>query len=316
MADFAQKNDLDLRFGGSTLGDFGYFYDVELPWIFKCINSIRKNQVCPPGDSVEPAAHQFKVEDEKIYMRNTDNDGWVLLMDLATRGGVLELGEEILITSGILNEGESVLKNTDLATDSLKGGKIAVYNSSGYIDGTLRTADIPASDATAQQKVGKVVVYDSNGKVPGAVMQSDLATDSVMGGKVAVYNQDGVLPANITGSAASMGGKRVNAAGIEDGQVLAFDEATNTWLPSDRFAGVGQGKTLALMDYKGAIGSYNGGAATQLDMPVGTLLPSSTYAVGEVALTNQLPTGTALICVGAGTTPATIPALSEEEEET
>jgi hypothetical protein len=227
------------------------------------------------------------VEDEKIYIRNTDNDAWVLLMDLDTRGGVLELGEEILTTSGIIQEGETLLKDSD----------------------------IPAAGATAQQKVGKLVVYDSNGDVPGAVMESDLATDSVRGGKVAVYNQDGVLPANITGSAASVAGKRINAAGIEDGQTLAFDAATNTWIPSDRFAGVGQGKTLALMDYKGAIGSYNGGALTQLDMPVGTLLPDSTYAVGEVALTNQLPTGMALVCVAAGDTPSEIPSLVEEEEE-
>jgi hypothetical protein len=295
------------------LGDFGDFYDVELPYIYKCLNALRKNQVSPAGESVEPAPTMWKVEDNKIYMRNSDNTDWVMLMDLVNRGGVLQLGEAILVTSGILNEGETVLKNTDLEDGVTKAGRIAVYNNEGYITGTLRTVDIPASDATAEQKVGKVVAYDSAGNVPGAVMRTDLATDSVKSGKVAVYNEDGVLPANIAGSAASVGGKRVNAAGLEDGQVLAFDEATNTWIPSDRFAGVGQGKTLALMDYKGPIGSYNGGAMTQLDMPVGTLLPSVSYAKGEIALTNQLPTGMALVCVSAGATPSEIPSLTEVE---
>lgn len=285
MADLQQKYDLDLRFGGSTLGDFSYFYDVEIPHIYKCLNALRKNQVSPAGESVEPAPTQWKVEDNKIYMRNSDNTKWVMLMDLANRGGVLQLGEDILVTSGILDEGETVLKNTDLEDNVTKAGRIAVYNNEGYITGTLRTVDVAASDATAEQRAGKL----------------------------AAYNEDGVLPGNITGSAAGMGGKRINAAGLEDGQVLAFDEATNTWIPSDRFAGVGQGKTLALMDYKGPIGSYNGGAMTQLDMPVGTLLPSVSYAKGEIALTNQLPTGMALVCVSAGATPSEIPSLTEVE---
>lgn len=285
MADLQQKYDLDLRFGGSTLGDFAYFYDVELPYIYKCLNALRKNQVSPAGGSVEPAPTMWKVEDNKIYMRNSDNTEWVMLMDLANRGGVLQLGEDILVTSGILDEGETILKNTDLEDNVTKAGRIAVYNNEGYITGTLRTVDVAASDATAEQRAGKL----------------------------AAYNEDGVLPGNITGSAAGMGGKRINAAGLEDGQVLAFDEATNTWIPSDRFAGVGQGKTLALMDYKGPIGSYNGGAMTRLDMPVGTLLPSVSYAKGEIALTNQLPTGMALVCVSAGATPSEIPSLTEVE---
>lgn len=286
MADLQQKYDLDLRFGGSTLGDFSYFYDVEIPYIYKCLNALRKNQVSPAGESVEPAPTQWKVEDNKIYMRNSNNTEWVMLMDLANRGGVLQLGEAILVTSGILNEGETVLKNTNLEDGVTKAGKIAVYNNEGYITDTLRNVDVASPDSTAEQRAGKL----------------------------AAYNEDGVLPGNITGSAAGMGGKRINAAGLEDGQVLAFDEATNTWIPSDRFAGVGQGKTLALMDYKGPIGSYNGGAMTQLDMPVGTLLPSVSYAKGEIALTNQLPTGMALVCVSAGATPSEIPSLAQEEE--
>lgn len=320
MADFEQKNDLDLRFGGSTLGDFGYFYDVELPWIFKCINAIRKNQVCPPGTSVEPAAHMFKVEDNKIYMRNTDNNEWVLLMDLANRGGVLELGEDILVESGLKEAGEVLLTDSDIPADGAtllqKAGKLVVYDNTGHTPDALhRDTDLPPAKATAEQRAGKVVLYDSSGNVPGVLLPSDKAGDTAetRANKLAVYNEDGVLPGNITGSAASLGGKRVNVSDLEDGQTLAFDETTNTWLPSDRFAGVGQGKTLVLMDHKGAIGSYNGGATKELDIPVGTLLPSSTYAVGEVALTKQLPTGMALVCVGAGSTPASIPAFGGGE---
>jgi hypothetical protein len=272
MADLQQKYDLDLRFGGSTLGDFGYFYDVELPYIYKCLNSLRKNQVSPAGESVEPAPNQVKIEDGRIYVRDEENQGWIFLFDQAYGGG-------------LRNEGETLLKDTDAA------------------DG-----DSPAAD-----RAGKIVLYDSEGHLPNALMTSDLATDEVKAGKIAVYNENGVLPANISGSANKLAGKTVDLGSVQDGQVIAYNVATNTWIPTDRFAGVGQGKTLGLVDYKGVIGTYNGGAVTMVDTPLGTLLPDVTYAVGEVARTNQLPSDVMLVCVSAGTTPSEIPSLTEVE---
>lgn len=237
MADFQQKNDLDLRFGGSTLGDFGYFYDVELPWLYACINSIRRNKVCPDSEAVEPAADQIKVEDSKLYVRNASNSAWVFMFDIAYGGGIRAEGETVLTTA-------------------------------------------------------------------------DLATASSMANKVAVYNEDGVLPASITGSAASIAGKRVDASGIQDGQIICYDVGTNTWKPTDKFSGVGSGKSLVLQDSLGVLSSYNGGATTRVDMPVRSLLPDTTYAVGDIANTNQLASNVMLVCVGAGTTPATIPDLT------
>lgn len=124
MADFEQKFDLDLRFGGSTLGDFGYFYDVELPYIYKCLNSLRRNQQSPTGETVAPAPNMWKVEDGHIYIRNEENTDWVLMLDQAYRGGLYA-------------QGESLLKNTDLATENSKANKVAVYDSSGNIPSNI-----------------------------------------------------------------------------------------------------------------------------------------------------------------------------------
>ena len=242
MADFAQKNDLDLRFGGSTLGDFGYFYDVELPYIYKCLNSLRRNQVSPVGESLEPAAHMFKVEDEKLYIRDSDNQSWIFLLDLAYRGGLFE-------------RGQSLIKNTDLAGN------------------------------TAETRAGKIAKYDDNGQ----------------------------LPADITGSAASLVGHRVDITGIEDGQTLVYSSATGTWIPADRSSAVGEGKTLTIRDNLGVIGTYNGGSTTEVEIPVSGLLPNTTYSYGSIAYTSQLATNVGLICVQAGTTPATIPTLADQD---
>lgn len=265
MADFQQKNDLDLRFGGSTLGDFGSFYDVELPWLYACINSIRRNKVCPDSEAVEPVADQFKVEDGKIYIRSNTNSSWIFLFEQAYGGGLHGVDE-------------TVLTDSDLATISVKANKIAVY--------------------------------DGNGKIDGALYEEDKATQQSMANKLAVYDIDGNLPSNITGSAASIAGKRVEVSGIQDGQIICYDEGTNTWRPTDKFSGVGTGKSLVFQDSLGVLASYNGGATTTVDAPIRGLLPDTLYSVGDIANTNQLASNIMLVCVNSGTTPATIPALT------
>lgn len=242
MADFEQKNDLDLRFGGSTLGDFGYFYDVELPYIYKCLNALRRNQVSPAGESVEPAAHMFKVEDDKLYIRDTDNQSWIFLLDLAYRGGLYE-------------QGQSLLKNTDLAGN------------------------------TAEARAGKVATYDT----------------------------DGNLPADVTGSARKLVGKSIDIANIEDGQVLVYSSVDDKWIPGAASAGVGEGKTLTIHATNGTLGSYNGGVTTAVEIPVSVLLPNTNYTYGMVVQSTSLPTNVSLVCVQAGTTGATIGELGDQE---
>ena len=238
MADLQQKFDLDLRFGGSTLGDFGYFYDVELPYIYKCLNALRKNQVSPAGESVEPAPNQIKVEDSKLYVRSEDNSSWVFMFNIAYGGGIRQ-------------EGQTLLNNDDLAGNTLESRK----------------------------------------------------------GKIAVYDEDGNLPGNILGSANSMAGYRVDTSGLQDGQIMAFNAGANKWEPTDKFSGVGAGKSIAFEDNKGVIVSYNGGTTTEVDMPVQALLPNTLYNVGDVAKTRQIATSSMLVCVQQGTTPAAIPNL-------
>lgn len=241
MADFQQKNDLDLRFGGSTLGDFAYFYDVELPYIYKCLNALRRNEVSPAGENVGPARHMFKVEDDKLYIRDTDNQSWIFLLDLAYRGGLYE-------------QGQSLIKNTDLAGN------------------------------TAEARAGKVATYDS----------------------------DGNLPADVTGSARKLVGKSIDVSGIEDGQVLVYSSVDDKWIPGAASAGVGEGKTLTIRATNGTLGNYNGGATTAVDVPVSALLPNTTYTYGMMAYSSKLATNVALVCVQTGTT-GEIGNLSDQE---
>lgn len=239
MADLQQKYDLDLRFGGSTLGDFAYFYDVELPYLYNCLNALRKNQVSPAGDNVEPAPNQFKVDDGGIFVRDADNQSWIFLMSQAYKGGFLA-------------QGETMLKSTDK----------------------------PASSSVAD-RANKLAVYDAYGN----------------------------LPCNIDGSANAIAGHGVDANGVQDGQVLSYNAGLGKWEPTDKFSGVGSGKSLALVDSHGVIASYNGGATVSADVPVRALLPDTGYNVGDVANTNQLSSSMMLVCVHAGTTPASLPSL-------
>lgn len=280
MADFEQKNDLDLRYGGSTLGDFGYFYDVELPWLFACINSIRRNQAHPAGQSVEPVPYQIKIEDNKVFIRNENNSDWVFMFDVSFGGGLRQEGQKVLTT------GEMKIENNKFyIKNATTGDWVFMF-------------DVAFGGGIRQEGQEVLTTGDKAG-----------STTELRKNKLAVYDEDGNIPASITGSAGSIAGKRVDLAGIVDGQIIAYSEGLNKWIPTDKFSGLGMAKYITFLDAKGAAGSYNGDSTTTLDFPIKALLPNTTYQYGEIANTRLVGTNISLVCVQSGTTPATITAL-------
>jgi hypothetical protein len=184
----------------------------------------------------------FKVEDNKLYIRDTDNQTWIFLLDLAYRGGLYE-------------QGQSLIKNTDLAGN------------------------------TAETRAGKVATYDT----------------------------DGNLPADVTGSARKLVGKSIDVSGIEDGQTIVYSSADDKWIPGATSAGVGAGKTLTIHANNGTLGSYNGGVTTTVEIPISVLMPSTTYRYGTVVQTNLLDNNASLVCVQPGTTGSTIGELGDQD---
>lgn len=233
MADFEPIGDLDYRRGGDTLSDLGEKYDTEIPWIFECINSIRRNKT---GGSVGVVPDQIVIQDNKLYVVNSN-------------GGLTLLGN-ISFGLGIVEEGRTVLTDDDVST--------------------------VAADGTGQA------------------------------GKIVTLNADGLIPFGTTQGAAKLAGKRIDISTVEDGQVLVYREATNTFVGEQKGT-VGAGKVLTISVDGEPIATYDGSAVTTIDLPLNLLGRNKAYNVGDRVRTAAIPSYYELECVTAGTTAATEP---------
>lgn len=232
MADFEPKGDLDYRRGGDTLSDLGEKYDTEIPWIFQCINSIRRNELGSAG----AVPNQIVIRDGKLYAVNENSE----LVQIGT----------IAYGLGMIQPGQEVLTNEDIST--------------------------VAQDGTGQA------------------------------GKIVTLNADGLIPFGTTQGAAKLAGKRIDISTVEDGQVLVYREATNTFVGEQKGT-IGAGKVLTISVDGEPIATYDGSAVTTIDLPFNLLGRNKTYAVGDRVRTAAIPSYFELECVTAGTTAATEP---------
>ena len=300
MADFAQRNDLDLRFGGSTLGDFAYFYDVELPWLYKCINSIRRNQATPAGENIGPVPYQIKIEDDKLYVRNSENLDWVLLFDIAYRGGLYE-------------SGENLLKNTDLAGDTVenRANKIAVYDSSGNIPSNITGSAAKLADkrvVISGIEDGQTISYSAatNSWIPAdrfsSVGEGKTLTLRDSLGIIGQYNGGTAVEVDIP-----ISGLLPDTAYSYGSMAYTSQLATNVALICVQ-AGTTPNQIPTLSDQD----LYTIGTAKFQRvsiLPRNILLRNQAVTIGEIRFTDKIPSNYYLECTTAGATADTFPSF-------
>ena len=108
------------------------------------------------------------------------------------------------------------------------------------------------------------------GDAPDYILKTNIAAGSLGEivttlGKLVAVDADGLLPVNIRGNAGKLAGVNVAVTNPEDGQVLAYRVASNTWTNEAR-AVVGEGKTLAIYDGDTLLGEYSGGKTVTIDL--------------------------------------------------
>lgn len=254
MSDLVPRYELDYRLGGSTIDEWGLGYIDNQVQLFKVLNALRENSPVP---DVEPTAYEIKVEDDNIYIRNSDNTEWIKLMKVADNGGFKsdKIGKQ---TAGS-TEAKPVtgVNNYDTYMDLDKG------ELSYWLDGSwhvLLTLDVT-----------KMTGYDNLIKKDEDVVSPANTTDIVTNAQKLVQTDDnGNLPVNITGNAAKIAGAKIDAANIKDGQILAYDSATNSFKNVDKST-VGTGRSLILMNGNTLLATYNGGEVVDVD--IGKIIP-------------------------------------------
>ena len=158
----------------------------------------------------------------------------------------------------------------------------------------------------------------------------DIATVTGQSGKLLLTNANGLLDADITGNAAKVAGKTVVTTDIQDGQVLTYRSATNTFVNEAKGA-VGSGKLLTVKDGTNMVGTYSGEAEKTIDLGTTAsidahnisesahssllhlLQRSTAYAVGDIAHSVNIPSWSCLECITAGTTASTEPTMPTVE---
>ena len=248
MAKLTEKNILDYRIGGDTLNDFALKYMAEIPRIYQFLNNIRTHDSVGT-EQVEPEAYQFKIEDDKFYIRNKANDAWVYIMDVAKNGGFHDDSFGTQRAGAIADRPSAGNSTGDVYWDTDNGRVYMWQSDAWHLILSLHIDDLIGHDD---------VLTKSDLSVPET---GALATAP---NKLVPLNANGVLPVNVSGNAGQLAGVNVQINKLQDGQVLTFRTASNVWRNEDKGV-VGAGKALAIKDGDTLLAEFSGDEAVDFD---------------------------------------------------
>lgn len=249
MAKFTEKNVIDFRFGGDHVDDFALKYMSEIPRIYQFLNNIRTHD-SNGTEQVEPEPYQFKVEDDKLYIRNKANDAWLYLFDVAKNGGMRSDTFGKQSAGSIASRPTTGNASGDVYWDTDNGRVYMWQSDSWHLILSLHAEDLVGYDK---------VLTKSDLSVPET---GALATTP---NKLVPLNANGVLPVNVSGNAGQLAGVNVEINRLQDGQVLTFRTVSNVWRNEDKGT-VGAGKALALKDGATLLGEFSGDKAVSVDV--------------------------------------------------
>ena len=294
MARLEEANPLDYRQGGDTIDDFAQKYMKEIGRIYQFLNNLREHN-STGANQVEPAPYQLRCEDGKLYIRNEENTEWLYLFDVVYRMGVSDNATAKIITTDNVTSTTEALKlvQTDsdgkIATDTLGNATTATALQEArqitIADYAEKNSSTPISfDGSKDITILLPKKIDGEfsgsfegdfhgkftGDAPDYILKTNIAAGSLGEivttlGKLVAVDADGLLPVNIRGNAGKLAGVNVAVTNPEDGQVLAYRVASNTWTNEAR-AVVGEGKTLAIYDGDTLLGEYSGGKTVTIDL--------------------------------------------------
>lgn len=310
MARYEPQNLLAYRVNGDTLDAFGMKYNQALLRIFQFLNDEREHRTTGT-ETVEPQPGQLKVEDDKLYIRDSANEAWVLLGKIASHLGLTPSDVGAVANTGKLG--------------AFKGGASADIPSTATEGDFYWCTDKQTVLLYTEDKWQTFLTLDIT-KLTGyadmlatLVKQDETATTGGTAGKVARTNANGVLDFDITGNAGKLAGVNVAIDHLTDGQTFVYRAATNTITNEDKGV-VGSGKTLTIKDGDETLITYAGEEETTLDLGrtahdnsltahaslLGSIFrqPSTAYAVGDVVYVKGAGAKYRLACVTAGTTSA------------
>lgn len=249
MAKLVEKNVLDYRIGGDTLNDFALKYMAEIQRIYQFLNNLRTHDSAGT-EQVEPEPYQFKVEDDKLYIRNKANDAWLYLLDVAKNGGMRSDSFGKQSAGSIADRPMTGNATGDVYWDTTNGRVYMWLNNAWSLILSLNASDLIGYDK---------MLKDSDVSTPKTGEVTNEAN------KLVRTNANGVLPVDILGNAGKIAGIKNEINNLEDGQVLTYRAASNSWRNENKGI-VGAGKALAIKDGDTLLAEFSGDKATEVEV--------------------------------------------------
>ena len=148
--------------------------------------------------------------------------------------------------------------------------KLVKVSSDGKIHADIvgsatKIANVPVNLAGIQE--GYVLVYSKGVFVPVKKDEFDDSSATTTGeaNKFVKVGEDGKIHANITGSAEGLADIPLELNNLDDGQILVYHVATNSFR-NEAKGSVGAGKSLILLDGDKVLGDFNGSSTVKIDL--------------------------------------------------
>lgn len=330
MSKYEDPTQLDYRYGGDTVDDFAQKYMKTVAYIFSALNELRS----PTGGTLtqNPEAYQFKVDDNKLYIRNQANTDWILLGDVQENFGFRTSASDAFMhesdvadsgTAGKLIRADASGKlNADILGNAAKIADKAIQMGLDLADEDRLVYDKDTDTITnrpLQFRVDGDKIYARKDATTGWVLLGDLkqnlgfrsstddafltesdVADSGTAGKLIRADVNGKLNADILGNARKMAGKTFAPEDLQDGQIPVYRVSDGTWHAENKGT-VGTGKNLMIMDGDKMLGEYNGDEMKAIDIQKSSLTKALAESTGYGIVSGCEPSISGLtVKVGAG----------------
>ena len=309
MSKYEDPTQLDYRYSGDTVDDFAQKYMKTVAYIFSALNELRS----PTGGTLtqNPEAYQFKVDDNKLYIRNQANTDWILLGDVKENFGFrTSASDAFMHESDVADSGEagkliradaSGKLNADILGNAAKIADKAIQMGLDLADEDRLVYDKDTDTITnrpLQFKVDGDKIYARKDATTGWVLLGDLkqnlgfrsstddafltesdVADNGTAGKLIRADVNGKLNADILGNARKMAGKTFAPEALQDGQIPVYRASDGTWHAENKGT-VGTGKNLMIMDGDKMLGEYNGDEMKAIDIQKSSLTKALAESTG------------------------------------
>lgn len=187
-------------------------------------------------------------------------------------GKLIRLGSDKTVHANIDGSAQKI-DGVEVDTSGIKSGNFLSYDAATkkFVPAEIDLSKIGglAVDASGISN-GQVLAFNSrtNKLVPADkdfVTADDISTTGEAN-KIVRLDSDGILHADISGSASILGGVTVNVKSVNDGDILVYHTSTNSFLPEAKSSGAGDGKYLVLKKGSTILCEYNGASNVELDI--------------------------------------------------